>query len=92
MIQRNIRSIADLVDLLEGSCFFGNEFHGVFRSLNHTELALLLTRLPRQATPSELHLTKNEQEWYSALTRFLKRMEPAGREQVMKLAEKINGC
>lgn len=89
LIKREIHSITDLVDILEGSCIFANEFFAVFQSLGDTELALLLKRLPMHEADSDLHFTENEKEWHNELNCFLKEMDPTRREYIRESSKKI---
>lgn len=45
LIQKNVHSLTDYVDVLNAGCLFGNEFHTLFRSLSHIELAILTKRV-----------------------------------------------
>lgn len=45
LIQKNVHSLTDYVDVLNAGCLFGNEFHTLFRSLSHIELAILAKRV-----------------------------------------------
>ena len=54
IIQNEIHSLVDLVDLLEGYCIFDDEFAGIFQALGHMELALLSKKLPTCGTDTDL--------------------------------------
>ena len=75
IVKRKIHSMADLVDILEGYCFFNDEFSQLFQSLGDMELALLSKRLPANGADSDLHYTENEKEWHQRLDSFLKEMD-----------------
>ena len=75
IIRREIHSMADLVDILEGYCLFNDEFSQLFQSLGDMELALLSKRLPANGAASDLHYTENEKEWHQRLNIFLKEMD-----------------
>jgi hypothetical protein len=90
IIQKEIHSITDLVDLLEGGCIFGSEFAEVFQSLGDMELALLLKRVPTNMTDLDLHFTENEKEWQSKLICFFNEMDLTTREKIREVAGKID--
>ncbi|MBE0501969.1 MAG: hypothetical protein IBX47_11055 [Desulfuromonadales bacterium] len=89
IIRREIHSITDLVDILEGYCIFDAEFTGVFQSLGDMELALLLKKLPTHIIDPDLHFTENEKEWQNKLSCFFNEIDPARRENIRELADKI---
>lgn len=89
IIQREIHSISDLVDILEGYCIFDNEFVEIFQSLGDIELALLLKRLPTYMIDSNYHITENEKEWHDRLNRFYQEIDLAKRESISELVEII---
>ena len=71
IIKRNIHSITDLVDVLEGYCIFEDEFTEVFKSLSDIELAMLFKKYPTHLIDSNLHLTENEKDWQDKFSYFL---------------------
>ncbi|WP_418791907.1 DUF6179 domain-containing protein [Phosphitispora sp. TUW77] len=90
IIKREVQSLADLVDILEGYCLFDDEFFEVFQSLEDLELALLLQRLPKNAADSQLNYTQLnyteiEKEWHKQLNSFFKVIDVTKREQIKKL-------
>jgi len=90
IIQREIHSIADLVDILEGYCIFDDEYYEIFRSLRDTELALLSKKLPTHVIDSEFHFTENEKDWINRLTCFIDEIDISRRNRIRELAEKIS--
>ena len=68
--------MTDLTDLLEGSCFFEDEFQQVFQSLEEIQLALLVKKLPFDPDGSGFLDEESSREWQIWLNRFLTRMEP----------------
>jgi hypothetical protein len=89
IIKREIHSITDLVDILEGSCIFDMEFAEIFQSLGDMELALLLKKLPTHLIDSNLHFTENEKEWQNRLNCFFKEIDLTRRESISALAEQL---
>ncbi|WP_243454591.1 DUF6179 domain-containing protein [Desulfosporosinus fructosivorans] len=82
IIQREIHSIADLVDILEGYCLFDTEFIEIFQSLGDMELALLFKRLPTHMIDYDFHITENEKEWHNWLNRFVNELDLTRREGI----------
>ena len=89
LIQRNLHSITDLVDMLEGACLFGAEFDAFFRVLGDMELALLWKRVPPEAIVLSLHFTESEQEWQHRLATFLQSLAPTRKEKIEKLCAQL---
>lgn len=85
IIQREIHSFIDLVDLLEGYCLFDQEFIEVFQSLGDIEVALLVKRLPKDMIGQDLHHTENEKEWHNRLRQFLGGIDSSRKEKIMKM-------
>lgn len=90
IIQREIHSIADLVDILEAYCIFNDEFFEIFKSLGDTELALLLRKLPTHVIDTDCHFTENEKEWQNRLNCYLNKIDLSRKEGIRELAEKID--
>lgn len=89
ILKRNLHNITDLIDLLEDSCFFGDEFFAVFHTLDDPVLALLWARLPMEATTSDLLFLGDERECYLKLSSFLEGLAPTRKKAILELAEKI---
>jgi hypothetical protein len=81
--------ISDLVDLLEGDCFFGEEYQEVFRSLEELKLAMLVGKLPLD--PAEGHILEEEavREWQAALLQYLNQMSPQRRSALLSAAAAV---
>ncbi|KLU60155.1 hypothetical protein CEB3_c35860 [Peptococcaceae bacterium CEB3] len=88
IIQNELHSLVDLVDLLEGYCIFDDEFAGIFQALGDMELALLAKKLPTYGT--DLHITENAKEWQRRLRGFLADMNLSRRERIRELAGNID--
>lgn len=89
IIQKEIHSIIDLVDILEGDCLFDDEFYEVFKLLNDMELALLLKRLPSYTEDLSFHFTEDENKWQSKFRSFWNKINSKRRNSIKKTAEKI---
>lgn len=90
IIQRELHSITDLVDILEGYCIFDYEFTEIYQSLRDMELALLSKRLPTHVIDSNFHFTENEKEWKNRLNYYLEEIDFTRRESIRELAEKTD--
>ena len=90
IIQRELHSITDLVDILEGYCIFDGEFTELYHSLGDMELALLSKRLPTHMIDSDFHFTENEKEWKNRLNYYLEEIDFTRRESIRELAEKTD--
>ena len=71
LLRRASTGIADLIDLLEGDCFFGEEYCDVFTSLEDVQLALLKKRLSLDPASADFLEEENRREWQSRLHDFL---------------------
>jgi len=90
IIQRELHSIIDLIDILEGDCIFDYEFYEVFQSLGNMELALLLKNVPTNLIDSNYQFIENEKEWHNKLNCYLNKIDLNKRENIIELFEKIN--
>lgn len=84
LIKQNIKSIADLADMLGSSCLSADEYDAVFETLHGETLALLFNRLPEEGA---MHITEEESEWHCAFIGYLKRSGKT--EGVMEAAKTI---
>lgn len=89
LIQTQVRSMSDLLDLLESGCLFGREFAVLFSSLQDTELAILSGRLPRDANDT-LHHTAEEDVWHAAFRQFLSGLETGRAGRIRALARQLS--
>ncbi|MBZ9686651.1 DUF6179 domain-containing protein [Clostridium estertheticum] len=90
IIKREIHSIIDLIDILEGHCILDDEFSEIFQSLGDMELALLLKNLPTYIVDSNYQFTENEKEWKNKLNCFFKEIDLVRVESIRELSKKIN--
>lgn len=89
LLKKEPISITDLIDLLEGDCFFGNEFMDVFQSLEEVQLALLLKKIPLDPFDLSFQLDDNQKEWQSCFNTFLNQIEPSRKATILAMAEHI---
>ncbi len=87
IIQKDIHSISDLVDILEADCLFDNEFAELFQVLGDNELATLFNLLPINKVDS--NLAESEKEWHMKLDDYLIGIEPNRKNNIVELADKI---
>ena len=89
LLHRKPVSMTDLIDLLEGSCFFDDELLEVFRSLEEIQLALLVKTLPFDPDGSGFLDEESSREWQVILYRYLMQMEPSRKSAILKFAGRI---
>lgn len=82
-------SMTDLAGLLEGSCFFDNEFQEVFEILEDFRLALLVKNMPFEPGGTVALEDECSHEWQIYLSRYLDSMEPARKSAILALTERI---
>ena len=81
IIKREISSLADFIDILEGSCIFGNEYFDIFQTLEETQLYLLLQKIASDGVSQNgLHLTA-EKEWQEKLLLFLNQQQHTDQDE-----------
>lgn len=90
IIRQEIHSLADLVDILEASCFFGEEYISLFHDLSDTELALLLKKAPPRIIDDDFHLTENEKQWPDKLNTFLAQIDQERKKYIEGLAKQLS--
>ena len=90
IIKREIHSIIDLIDILEGDCIFDNELNEVFKSLGDMELALLLKEVLSYMIGSNYLFIEDEKEWHKKFNCFLKEIDLTRSENIRELSENIN--
>jgi hypothetical protein len=81
--------MADLTDLLDGECFFGEEYEEVFASLEDVRLALLLKKLPLEPGGMRFMDEENDREWKSRLYSWLSQMDPARKTTILTVSAGI---
>ncbi len=86
IIRREIHSITDFVDILEGYCIFDDEFAEIFKSLGDMDLALLIKKLSTYLTDSNFLYTENGKEWHDRLNCFFKEIDLTRKESIRELS------
>ncbi len=89
LIQREQLAMEDLVDLLEGDCFFGAEYLAVFQTMEDIRLALLLKQIPLVPVDSGFLLEENSPEWHNSFIAFLDQIPPKKKEALLTLEKRL---
>ncbi len=89
LLNRKPLGMADLTDLLDGSCFFCDEFQKVFESLEEVRLALLAKKLSFDPDGSGSLSEEDCPEWQSRFNTFLTQMDPVRKASILALADRI---
>lgn len=90
IINKEIHSISDLVDIFEGDCLFGDEFIELFNTLGDNELAMLSNLLPVNKLDSTL--ADSEKEWHLKLVEYFEGLDLIRRNSIIERADKIDLC
>ncbi|MBU3181648.1 hypothetical protein KPL38_10970 [Clostridium psychrophilum] len=90
IIKREIHSIIDLIDILEGNCIFDDELFEVFQSFEDVELALLLKEVLSYMIGSNYLFIEDEKEWHKKFNCFLEEIDLTRSENIRELSKKIN--
>lgn len=89
LLHRSPLGITDLVDLLEGSCFFDDEFYEVFKSLEEIQLALLMKKIPFEPDSSGIFDEESSRDWHRSFHMYLMQMDPMRKSAVDAIADRI---
>ena len=89
LIQREVHSIRDLVDLMEADCLQQEEFGALFASLGDTELALVVKILPAQEGEDQMLSPDEIKPWQKELAAFLNKMDTDHRDHILLLSKEI---
>ena len=89
IINNNITSLEDLVDILEADCLFDNEYVYLFDTLDDTKLALLLKYMPD--IDFSLNNDKNDfnKEWQKFLYLYIENMYVIRKDKIIYMSKKI---
>lgn len=91
IIQQEIHSLSDLLDILGCYCIFGDEFPALFGSLGDMELALLIKTLPPEnILATDIHYSENEKEWQDQLKSYYTQLALPRQQRIKKLVEKLS--
>lgn len=89
LLRMKAPGMTDLVDLLEGDCFFGEEYEEVFAFLEDVQLAVLTKELPFDPVDYQLPQEEIDQEWKRSLYSWLSKMDPTRTSAILALAGRI---
>lgn len=89
LLKKKAPGLADLVDLLESSCFFGEEYWEVFASLEDIRLALLTEKLPLNPDDASFLEEECDREWQSSFNSFLGQLAPERRSAILGMAARL---
>ncbi|MBR0597088.1 DUF6179 domain-containing protein [Sinanaerobacter chloroacetimidivorans] len=89
ILKSEVASIADIIDLLEGSCFFEKEYDDVFKALEETELAILLKKLPIDPILKRIRTEDINKDWQYRFYEYLDMLDPAKKETLYQLSFRI---
>lgn len=78
IIRNNIKSVQDLIDMLDAECLFKEEYKEYFKSLSKIEIALLLK-----------YTEEVESEWIFELDKFISSINTEEKLEIQELKEKI---
>lgn len=89
LLRREPISLTDLIDLLEGDCFFGEEYREVFASLEDIQLALLVKKLPFDPADASFPAKESVREWQDSFSNFLMQMDSHRKSAILTSASQI---
>ena len=89
LLRNSSLGMADLADLLDGDCFFGEEYEEVFASLEDVRLALLLKKLPLEPDDLRFMEEENDREWKGILYCWVSKMDPSRKSSIIAIAAGI---
>jgi hypothetical protein len=85
LINNNIKSLEDLIDILNAECLFDNEFMLLFKNLSKTYIILLAKHI------SDFSFTEEyEKEWYCEFKNYLSSLSEEDQRNIKMIEEKIN--
>lgn len=88
LVQMNVASVADLVDLFETHCLTQADMAAVLETLGDDALAMLL-HLCRQFPPDSLHTNNAELTWRSVLKTHIEGFDTARHQHTREMARNI---
>jgi hypothetical protein len=84
LIKNNIKSLEDLVDMLDADCLFEDEYIMYFKSLSQTEVVLLSKYLSELSFENEY-----EKEWYFEFNKYILSLRKEEQTAITELKERI---
>lgn len=85
LINNNIKSLEDLIDILNAECLFEDEFILLFRSLSKTYIILLAKHISDFSFNNDY-----EKEWYYEFKKYLLSLSEEDQKNIGQIKEKIN--
>ncbi|MFZ7119852.1 MAG: DUF6179 domain-containing protein [Eubacteriaceae bacterium] len=88
IIQNEIHSIIDLIDILEGSCICEHEYFDIFYSFEDTYLSLLIKDIP--INTKDIDCFENEKQWQSKLKEYFNLLDSKRKNSIIELSKIIS--
>lgn len=85
LINNNIKSLEDLIDMLNAECLFEDEFMLLFKSSSKTHIILLAKHISDFSFNNDY-----EKEWYYEFKKYILSLNEKDQKNIGKLKEKIN--
>ncbi|APH23658.1 TPA: DUF6179 domain-containing protein [Clostridium botulinum] len=85
LIKNNIKSLEDLVDMLNSECLFGDEYIAFFKSLSKMEIVLLSKYISDLSFEYEY-----EKDLYVEFNKYILSLRKEEQREISELKEKIN--
>ncbi|MCC5422285.1 hypothetical protein LMP43_00300, partial [Clostridium botulinum] len=85
LIKNNIKSLEDLVDMLNADCLFGDEYIAFFKSLSKMEIILLSKYISDLSFEYEY-----EKDLYVEFNKYILSLRKEEQREISELKEKIN--
>ena len=87
IIRENIRSLEDLVDILDSECIYGDEYIEVFNELSDEELALIMKFIMLPLEESKFDII--DKEWQVQLFNYINKTHTSRKENIINIYERI---
>lgn len=84
LLRRELRSLADLADLLASGSIFEDEFEPLFALMSPITLALLLSVSPAVLSKNSISIQSSE-EWQTALVKYLNGLDSEQKDNIIAL-------
>ena len=85
LIKNNLKSLEDLIDMLNAECLFEDEFTLLFKSLSKTHIILLAKHISDFGFNNEY-----EKEWHHEFKKYILSLSEEDQKNIGKIKEKIN--
>lgn len=85
LIKNNVKSLEDLIDILNAECLFEDEFMQLFKSLSKPHIILLAKHISDFGFNNEY-----EKEWYHEFKKYLLSLSEEDQKNIGKIKDKIN--